>query len=188
MVSTRNKKFKANTSKSGQNQAQKVKANWRKLKKLKEVNKVTVSEALQLCDSSVQETKSGPRDGSTLVMATKGTFIRVGDMLLEIMKTDKLVKKNLNQVKIVDIGGGLCTGLFALAHIHGMSAVSIESSYDTYFGSTMFMADIHKQVSLFWTFNFIILQTYLYSNIFILIFCSIQQICHIIQSMVMHGH
>ena len=140
---------------------------------------------LKLYGSSVQETKLGTRTGSTFVMATTGIFCNVRDKLLGIMKEDKLKNKNLNQVKFIDIGGGLCTGLFAISNIHGISAVSIEESYNTYLGSTIFPKDIHKKVSLFCTFNFIILQTYLYSNIFILIFCSIQVSCHTIPSMVM---
>ena len=140
---------------------------------------------LQLYDSSVQETKSGTRTGSTLVMATTGTFSNIGDKLLTIMKEDKMKNKNLNQVKFIDIGGGLCTGLYGMSIIHGVSAVCIEQSHRIYLGSTIFLNEIHKKVSLFWTFNFIILQTYLYSNIFILIFCSIQVSCHTIPSMVM---
>ena len=50
---------------------------------------------LQLYDSSVQDTKVGPRLGSTLVMTTKETFIEIGSEILNLMKEDKRNKKHL---------------------------------------------------------------------------------------------
>ena len=74
MVSTRNesKMAKANASKMKKYHLQ---------KKLKNMKAVKVSEVLQLYDSSVQDSKCGTRLGSTLVMATAGSFMKIGNAL-----------------------------------------------------------------------------------------------------------
>ena len=49
------------------------------------------TEVHQLYDSSVQESQYGKRLGSTLVMATPGTFINMGDALIAILLEDKKI-------------------------------------------------------------------------------------------------
>ena len=63
--------------------------------KIKQIKAVKYSEALQLYDSSVQDTKSGDRQGSTLVMATIGTFDKIGQELLKLIQEDGTKQKIL---------------------------------------------------------------------------------------------
>ena len=122
---------------------------------------------ITLYDSSVQDTKFGERSGSTLVMATTGTFIKVGDKLLEIMQEDNKKQKSLRHVKFIDIGGGLCTGVIGMKKFHHTNTVTIEQSLTTFRGSICDLENFSKKVSLLLIFKFIILKLYLYSNIII---------------------
>ena len=72
-----------------------------------------VSQALQLYDSSIQDTKEG-NSGSTLVHFTYETWKNIEYVLKYIMiKYKKVQKESLFMVKFLDIGGRLCKGLCA---------------------------------------------------------------------------
>ena len=86
MVKTRNKSETDNASRMKEYHAK---------RKVKQIKIVKTSEALQLYDSLVQGTKSGNRMGSTLVMATIGTFNKFGLALLKIMQEGDTKQKIL---------------------------------------------------------------------------------------------
>ena len=65
------------------------------------------------------------------------------------MIEDKEVKKDrLFMVKFLDVGGGLCTGLFDLALLHGVSEVSMENSPQTSKGFLLHLENAKKIVSI----------------------------------------
>ena len=65
-----------------------------------------MSESFHLFDSSVHETKTGTREGSTLVNATRQTMINLGEKLKILMKEDGLTFSTLSNNTFLDIGSG----------------------------------------------------------------------------------
>ena len=110
---------------------------------------VYVNPALNIYDSSVQDTKEGS-SGSTLVHFINDTWGKVGEKRLEIMiKDDKVKRESLFMVKFLDVGGGLCYGLCYLAIYHKVSAVSIKMSPRTFTGSLIHLGNARKVVSIY---------------------------------------
>ena len=106
------------------------------------------SQALQLYDSSIQDKKEG-NSGSTLVHFTYETWKNIGYVLKDIMIKDKKVKKeSLFMVKFLDIGGGLCTGLCALALYYRVSELSMEKCPKTLSGSFLHLENAMVIVSI----------------------------------------
>ena len=119
-------------------------------KKLKDTisKAVKFSQALQLYDSSIQDTKEG-NSGSTLVHFTYETWKNIGYVLKDIMIHDKkLNKESLFMVKFLDVGGGLCTGLCSLPIYYKVSALSIKMSPQTFKGSLIHLENAKKVVSI----------------------------------------
>ena len=124
-----------------------------KMKRKKAVKLAKPTEVHQLYDSSAQESKYSKRLGSTLVMATPGTFINMGDALITVLLDNKKIKKDLRGVKFLDIGGGLCTGMTTLKVFHKTFNVSIEASPRTYGGSLHHLETFIQKVSTIKYFN-----------------------------------
>ena len=56
--------------------------------------------------------------------------------------------KSLFMVNFLDVGGGICTGLCALALYHGVSAVSIEKCPQTFKGSLLRLENANNIMSI----------------------------------------
>ena len=96
-----------------------------------------MSEGFRLLDSSVQDTKTGTREGSTLVNATRQTMINLGEKLKILLKEDGLTYSTLSNYSFLDIGSGTCESIANFRSFHFSRCVGIEQSKNTFKASEM---------------------------------------------------